>query len=130
VNPAATARHLAHRARATLIATVRLYEPGEEVFNDDTGRFESGPPVVHYEGPGSVRPAASDARVVEVGGAPVTLSTYDVTLPAGTGAEIGWQVAVVVSDDPDLSSRVLYIIDVRYDVYGLPRRLVCRDQTE
>ncbi|XUM00275.1 DUF6093 family protein [Streptomyces venezuelae ATCC 10712] len=51
-----------------LTSRIRIYRPGEPVFNPDTGQYEPGPPVTVYEGPGAVFPAGGPSVVLHLAG--------------------------------------------------------------
>ncbi|MCB8906779.1 MULTISPECIES: DUF6093 family protein [unclassified Streptomyces] len=51
-----------------LTSKIRIYRPGEPVFNPDTGQYEPGPPVTVYEGPGAVFPAGGPSVVLHLAG--------------------------------------------------------------
>ncbi|WP_435970228.1 DUF6093 family protein [Streptomyces sp. Qhu_M48] len=51
-----------------LTSKIRIYRPGEPVFNPDTGQYEPGPPFTVYEGPGAVFPAGGPSVVLHLAG--------------------------------------------------------------
>ncbi|MFH8841921.1 DUF6093 family protein [Streptomyces sp. NPDC017868] len=51
-----------------LTSKIRIYRPGEPVFNPDTGQYEPRPPVTVYEGPGAIFPAGGPSVVLHLAG--------------------------------------------------------------
>ncbi len=95
------------------------------VFNETTGKYEPVYATLH-DGPMLVRPVAREARVVEAGGAVVTLGTYDVSLPAGTAVATDDLVTVTACPyDPALTGKSLRVKDVPLDAWQVTRQIVC-----
>jgi hypothetical protein len=99
---------------------------GTRTFNPTTGTYSdvAGTPV--YSGPCRIRPHPGIGDiVVQAGEEPVTLNTYDLTLPwDATGVEVDHIWTGVTSSDPDLVGRQMRVTDVRAGSWQLGRRVV------
>ncbi|MBB5933119.1 DUF6093 family protein [Streptomyces zagrosensis] len=76
---------------------IRIYRPGEPVFNPDTGQYEPGPPVTIYEGPGAIFPTGGPSVVLHLAGQAYvddTLSRYRLLTPLS--APVAWREDTVV----------------------------------
>ncbi len=122
--------HLRHREARLFDSACTVTRPGEgePVFDPDTGTYVNPPAVEVYTGPCLVRPVERASRVVEAGGAAVSLRTYDVTLPAGTPVEVADTVTVTVSPDAGLVGQAMRVLDVPYDEWQVNRRVVAEDR--
>lgn len=103
---------------------------GAPVFDKETGTYSQTAGELVYEGPCRVRVAGQGRGdvVVQAGEEPITLRTYDVTLPwDATGIEVDHVLAVTESSDSALVGRPLRVRDVRFGSWDLGRRLVVED---
>lgn len=95
---------------------IRIYRPGEPVFNPDTGQYEPGPPVTVYEGPGAVFPAGGPSVVLHIAGQAYvddTPSRYRLLTPLSAPvASREDTVAVVQSEDESAIGRTWRVIDI------------------
>jgi Family of unknown function (DUF6093) len=127
-NVAALRRHLA--AMLTDAGTVTRPGEGEPTMDPETGEITYPPPTVVHDGPLLIRPTAQDSRVVESGGAVVTLRTYDVTLPAGTDVRDGDTItATTAAHGEALVGRELKVLDVPLDAWQVSRQVVAQSQS-
>lgn len=102
---------------------------GEPTLDKNTGAYTEGAVVTVYEGPCRVRPAGQRGDlVVQAGGEPVTLRTYDCTVPwDASGIKVDHLVTVSASADTSLVGRSLRVRDVQYGSWQLGRRLTLED---
>lgn len=118
------------RRRQLLTDRCTITEPGSGmVWNPDTGQDEPDPGTVRATGVRCLfsRPEASD-RVVEIGGAPETLRTYNVEIDlAQTAVAVDDTITVTGSLNPLLVGRTLTVIDFADGSWAGSRRLVVRD---
>ncbi|MGM9465383.1 DUF6093 family protein [Streptomyces murinus] len=95
---------------------IRIYRPGEPVFNPDTGQYEPGPPVTIHEGPGAIFPASGPSVVLHLAGQAYvddTPSRYRLLTPLSAPvASREDTVAVVESDDESAIGRTWRVIDI------------------
>ncbi|MFE7395198.1 DUF6093 family protein [Streptomyces sp. NPDC057557] len=54
--------------RKILTDIVRIFRPGEPVFNEETGMYDPGPDVVIYNGPGAIFPDSGPGIVLHLEG--------------------------------------------------------------
>ncbi|MGW6393317.1 DUF6093 family protein [Streptomyces sp. NPDC055103] len=99
-----------------LTSKIRIYRPGEPVFNPDTGQYEPGPPITVYEGPGAVFPAGGPAVVLHLAGQAYvddTPSRYRLLTPlAAPVASREDTVTVVEADDGAAIGRTWRVLDL------------------
>jgi hypothetical protein len=97
-----------------LVDTCEIRAPGTEpVFDPMTGTYSSAEGPVVYSGRCLLRPPAVVATVVVVGEQPVSLRSFDLTLPWDTvGVAVGHKVTMVSSGDPHLVGRIFRVVDV------------------
>jgi hypothetical protein len=110
---------------SSLPDTCTIGPRGTRTFNPTTGTYSdvAGTPV--YSGPCRIRPQPRADIVVQAGEEPVTLDTYDLTLPwDATGVEVDHIWTGVTSSDPDLVGRQMRVTDVRAGSWQLGRRVV------
>ncbi|MEW1658826.1 DUF6093 family protein [Streptomyces sp. NPDC093707] len=95
---------------------IRIYRPGEPVFNPDTGQYDPGPPVTVYEGPGAVFPASGPSVVLHLAGQAYvddTPSRYRLLTPLSAPvASREDTVTVVEADDASAVGRTWRVIDI------------------
>lgn len=99
-----------------LTSKIRIYRPGEPVFNPDTGQYEPGPPVTVYEGPGAVFPAGGPSVVLHLAGQAYvddTPSRYRLLTPLSAPvASREDTVTVVEADDDAAVGRTWRVLDL------------------
>jgi hypothetical protein len=102
---------------------------GEPTFDTTTGTYTEGAVVAVYTGPCRVRVSGMRGDlVVQAGDEPVTLRTYDATLPwDATGVAVDHILTVTASADPELVGRSMRVRDVQYGSWDLGRRLTLED---
>ncbi|MEU7180820.1 MULTISPECIES: DUF6093 family protein [Streptomyces] len=54
--------------RKILTDKIRIYRPGEPVFDPDTGQYKPGLPVTVYEGQGAIFPTGERSAVLHIAG--------------------------------------------------------------
>ena len=99
-----------------LTSKVRVYRPGEPVFNPDTGQYEPGPPITVYEGPGTLFPANGPSVVLHLAGQAYvddTPSRYRLLTPLSAPvASRQDTVNVTEADDVSTIGRTWRVIDI------------------
>jgi hypothetical protein len=117
---------LRHHAESLMGDTCGIRGPGTEpVFDPATGTYTSTDGDVVYEGKCRLRPPSTVATVVVVGEQPVSLRSFDLTLPwETTGVAVGQQVTMLASGDPHLVGRIFRVVDVLGGTQTVQRR--CR----
>jgi hypothetical protein len=102
--------------RMTLTDTVRIFRPGESVFDPGTGQYEPGPPVIVYEGRGAVFPVNGPSAVLHLEGQAYvddTPSRYRVLTPLSAPvASREDLVALVEAADPAALGRTWRVTDL------------------
>lgn len=95
---------------------IRIYRPGEPVFNPDTGQYEPGPPVTIYEGPGALFPANGPSVVLHLAGQAYvddTPSRYRLLTPLSAPvASREDTVSITEADDESAIGRTWRVIDI------------------
>ncbi|MGW6238374.1 DUF6093 family protein [Streptomyces sp. NPDC055094] len=95
---------------------IKIYRPGEPVFNPDTGQYEPGPPVTIYEGPGAIFPAGGPSVVLHLAGQAYvddTPSRYRLLTPLSAPvASREDTVTILEADDEPAIGRVWRVIDI------------------
>ncbi|WP_373865157.1 DUF6093 family protein [Streptomyces rishiriensis] len=93
---------------------VRIYRPGEPVFNPDTGQYEPGPPSTIYEGPGAIFPTGGPSVVLHLAGQAYvddTPSRYRLLTPLSAPvASREDTVAVVEAEDESAIGRTWRVV--------------------
>lgn len=99
-----------------LTSEIRIYRPGEPVFNPDTGQYEPGPSITVYEGPGAVFPAGGPSVVLHLAGQAYvddTPSRYRLLTPLSAPvASREDTVTVVQADDEAAIGRTWRVLDL------------------
>lgn len=96
-------------------------------FNPGTGAYTPGAATSVFSGVCRIRPTVSD-RVVQVGEQPVSLQTYDVTLPYNAGdVRVDDLWTGVACTDTRLNGRELRVVDVQSGSWVTARRLIVED---
>ncbi len=125
----ATLRATARR-RLTETGTITRPGTGQPIFDNDTGEYINPPPTVVFGGPMLVRPQDRSERVVESGEATVTLTRYDVTVPAGTDVRRGDTAILTAAPyDPALVGIRLFVLDVPLDAWQVARVVTAQRAT-
>lgn len=120
---------------ALMVDQVRLWRPGEPVFDRESGQDGEGPPVVLYEGPARVKPAARAGEDVQAGEQEVALAEYEVAVPWSTtlsdGARLarGDRVTVLASPDARMPGLELWVMAVQYSATATAWRITTEDRT-
>lgn len=97
-------------------------------FDADSGHYPTAEPDQIYAGPCLIVPTGGE-RVVDHGGGPVTLRTYNVTLDGPVeGIQVDDRVGVTSSRDPKLAGVTLTVLDVPGSDLVINRRLVCEER--
>lgn len=113
---------------STLTDTCTIGELGATTFDPDTGTYAEGAETAVYSGACRIGMTQGSDRVVEVGGEPVSLRTYNVRLPWDTeGIEVDHVLTVTASNDPHLQGRRMRVIDVRGMTDPLSRSTTVED---
>lgn len=101
---------------------------GEPVFNPDTGRYDTPPPVGVYAGMCRVKPAYA-ASETQAGEQEIVLRRYTIVLPyGGDPIAVDDTVTVTTSDDAWLVGRPLIVSAVELATAATARRITARDQ--
>lgn len=117
-------RTLARVAEREMKDTIRFFELGEPVLDEDTGDYEVEETDV-YEGKCQIVPASLSDRFVVIGETPTTLKLYKVYLPrVVTAVREGHIGEVVASLDPALIGARLFVKDALFETHQPTRRLV------
>jgi hypothetical protein len=130
------------RARAAhealMVDSVRVYRPGEPVFDRATGSTVPGQETAIY-GPakGRVKPSAlSTAEQAQAGEREIALARYEVALPWGVVLPDGVDrmlpgdlVEVTASPDTRLASLVLWVASVQFSATATAWRLIAEDRS-
>ncbi|MFG2022312.1 DUF6093 family protein [Streptomyces sp. NPDC048825] len=99
-----------------LTDVIKIYRPGDPVFNPDTGQYEPGPPVGIYEGRGGIFPSGDPGIVLHLEGQAYvddSSSKYKLLTPLDAPvASRGDTVSVVASADPAAVGRTWRVLDV------------------
>ncbi|MEV7279730.1 DUF6093 family protein [Streptomyces sp. NPDC093111] len=99
-----------------LTSKIRIYRPGEPVFNPDTGQYEPGPPVTVYEGPGAFFPVGGPSVVLHLAGQAYvddTPSRYRLLTPLSAPvASREDTVTVVEAEDEAAIGRTWRVVDL------------------
>lgn len=104
--------------------TCTIRRPGRPEYDADLGYDVITAGETVYTGPCRLRPTGGD-RVVIAGDAPITLRTYDLTLPWDTeGIKVDQVVTIDDSNDPHTESRTFTVTDVQGGTDGAYRRLI------
>ncbi|WP_329317986.1 DUF6093 family protein [Streptomyces sp. NBC_01262] len=102
--------------RKVLTDTVRIYRPGDLVFNPETGQYEPGPPVTVHEGSGAVFSSGGPGIVLNLEGQAYvddTTSRYRLLTPlAAAVASRGDFVTVLASQDAGMVGRIWKAMDL------------------
>ncbi|MBY8889221.1 DUF6093 family protein [Streptomyces sp. PTM05] len=92
---------------------IRIYRPGEPVFNPDTGQYEPGPPITIYEGPGAIFPIGGPSVVLHLAGQAyahdASSGTDCLSAPVASREDT---VTVVQADDESAVGRTWRVIDI------------------
>ncbi|MCK7627229.1 DUF6093 family protein [Streptomyces sp. RS10V-4] len=95
---------------------IRIFRPGEPVFNPDTGQYEPGPPVTVYDGPGALFPANGPSVVLYLAGQAYvddTPSRYRLLTPLSAPVASREDTVIVVeADDESAIGRTWRVIDI------------------
>ncbi len=115
---------------------VRLFRPGAETFDRETGATVPGVPLVLYEGMARVRPVAQASGTEEQAGErEVRLLDYEVALPfatelpAGERVAPGDQVEVLASQDPRMPGLTLWVTGAEVSGTASAWRIRTEDRT-
>src|SRR5882757_5546378 len=99
-----------------LTSKVRIYRPGELVFDPETGQYEPGPPVTIYEGAGAIFPAGGPSVVLHIAGQAYvddTPSRYRLLTPVSAPVASREDTLIVVeADDESAFGRTWRVIDI------------------
>lgn len=103
---------------------------GEPVFNAATKLHTDPATTALYTGKCRVRPPTTQANSVEAGDAQVGLQRYTVSVPMSvTGVRRDDVVTVTASQDADLVTRRLRVVQVAAGTQVTARRLTCEEVT-
>lgn len=114
---------------------IRLFRPGEPVFDRETGQEVPGPPLILYEGRGRVRAQQATSEDVQAGEREVVTRRYVVSLPWSTALPAGQrvlpgdQVAVLQSQDVRLAGVTLWVVDVEMGDQATAWRITGEDRS-
>ena len=115
--------------------TVRLWRPGEDVFDRETGETIPGPPAAEfYTGPARVKVAQISAEQVQAGEQEVQLRQYrvslpfDAELPTSQRPEPGDLIDVTASPDPRMAGLRLWVVGVQYSSTATAWRIIAEDR--
>jgi hypothetical protein len=115
--------------------TVRLFRPGEAVFDRNTGQTLEGPPeVVFYEGPARVRAPQTAEEQVQAGEQELALVQhrislpFDAVLPDGERPQPGDVVEVLASPDPRMAGLRLWVTSIVYSSTATVWRITGEDR--
>ena len=121
-------------AEALLVDTIRMWRPGPDVFDRETGQMVPGPPAAEFwTGRARVKVAQISAEQVQAGEQEVQLRQYrvslpfDVELPAGR-PEPGDLIDVTASPDPRMAGLRLWIVGVQYSGTATAWRIIAEDR--
>lgn len=100
------------------------------MWNDNTGRSDPAPEVTVAEGRCAAAVTGTNERVVEVGGAPVTLRTLKVDLHYAIEGDIrvGQRFTLTKSANRHLLDRSWHIIDVVDGSWSVARGLTVQEE--
>ncbi|WP_137991264.1 DUF6093 family protein [Streptomyces vilmorinianum] len=119
-------------------STIRLYRPGADIFDRETGLTVPGPPtVVFYDGKARVKPAQLADSEVQASEQQVTLRQYRVSIPfstplpaSGERPRPGDIVDVTDSPDPRIAAGLrLWVKGVEYGDTATAWRLITEDRS-
>ncbi len=101
--------------RALLADKVRIFGPGPQILDPETGQYHPGPDVVAYEGPGAHRPVGGPGIVLRLEGQPYRDDgdgRYLLYTPLGAPIPAeGQQVTIVESKDQGAVGRIFLVLD-------------------
>jgi hypothetical protein len=121
---------------------VRLYRPGPDEFDRETGGIAPGPPLgVFYGaepsgGPARVRAAQIAANQVQSGETELQLRQYLVklpfgtVLPAGERPEPGDRLDVLATADPRMAGLRLWVVSMQYGSTASAYKIVAETRQE
>lgn len=129
MNPRRAVRRGRKVAEQMMVDTVDVVSPSGGWTQDVDGNQVPAVSTVVSGSRAWVRVLPQQSRIVESGGQPVTLMSYDVLLPESTaGIAVDDLVKVTASEGTGLQGKTLTVLDVTHGTFQVARRLVCRDQ--
>lgn len=122
-------------AEARMTDQVRIWRPGEPIFDRETGTEIPGPDLELYAGPARVRPVGTAGEDVDSGEHEVILRQYEVGVPwsaippAGLSLVPGDRVEVASSPDARMAGLSLWVMGQQYRAQATAWRIIAEDRS-
>ena len=115
-------------AESYMSGAVTITGPSTLANDPATDSMVRTPGPTHYEGKALVQAIGGDAVIEHMAGSEqVTVRPYAVKIPITvTGVQVGDEVTVTTSGDPDLVGKTLIVVDgTAGNGWAIQRRLIC-----